>query len=152
MKNINISSKVIYKVIAVAAIIALVLCLVVSCGGKKNDPESDASAQAEEQEQGQDEEQKIEYKANSPLGVAESYIGKDIKDLIQALGTLKGEPTIAATKDGGGYEGIYEFDGFTAYTYAKSEKADAIVTDIVPDENSKAYKESIKTENEGSSK
>ena len=127
--------KSLYKVIIIAVVIVLALSLAVSCGGKKEEPEPEP------------QEQTIEYKANSPLGIAESYVGKDIKELIGAVGTLKGDPVITATNDGGGYEGTYEFDGFTAYTYAKSEDAEAIVTEIVPDENSDVYKESIKTEN-----
>ena len=121
-----------------ALVLMLVLAIAVtmcSCGGKKEEPEPEP------------QEQTIEYKANSPLGIAESYVGKNVKELIEAVGTLKGDPVIKATNDGGGYEGTYEFDGFTAYTYAKSEDAEAIVTEIVPDENSDVYKESIKTEN-----
>lgn len=91
------------------------------------------------------EEEKIEYTANSPLGIAESYIGKDIKGLIEEVGTLKDTPTIEPAGDGGGYQGTYEFDGFTVYTYAKAEDAEAIVTEIVPDEDSDVYKKSIKT-------
>lgn len=139
MKKLDI--RFIYKVITIAVIVALALCLAVSCAGKKAEPEEEPK-----------EEETIEYKANSPLGVAESYIGKDVKELIEAVGTLKGEPVIEATKDGGGYQGTYEFDGFTVYTYAKSEDSEAIVTEVVPDENSEVYKESIKTEKEDGGK
>ncbi len=141
MKGINISSRAIHKLIAAAVIIVLALCLAVSCAGKKETPEEVP-----------EEEQVIEYKANSPLGIAESYVGKDVKELIEAVGTLKGDPVIEASNDGGGYEGTYVFDGFTVYTYAKAEDAEAVVTEIVPDENSRVYKESIKTGNEDSEK
>ncbi len=137
-KSVN---KYIYEVVTIAVIVVLALCLAVSCVGKKAEPEEEPK-----------EEETIEYKANSPLGVAESYIGKDVKELIEAVGTLKGEPVIEATKDGGGYQGTYEFDGFTVYTYAKSEDSEAIVTEVVPDENSEVYKESIKTEKEDGGK
>lgn len=137
----KIDKQLIYKVITIAVIVILALCLAVSCAGKKAEPEEEPK-----------EEETIEYKANSPLGVAESYIGKDVKELIEAVGTLKGEPVIEATKDGGGYQGTYEFDGFTVYTYAKSEDSEAIVTEVVPDENSEVYKESIKTEKEDGGK
>ena len=123
-----------YKVITAAVIVVLALCLAVSCAQKKDEPGEEP------------EEEKIEYKANSPLGVAESYIGKDVKELIEAVGTLKGDPVIESTNDGGGYKGTYEFDGFTVYTYAKSEDAEAIVTEVVPDTESDVYKESIKTD------
>ena len=72
MKNINISSKVIHKLIAAAVIIVLALCLAVSCAEKKEVPEEVP-----------EEEQVVEYKANSPLGIAESYVGKDVKELIE---------------------------------------------------------------------
>ena len=137
----KIDKQLIYKVITIAVIVILALCLAVSCAGKKAEPEEEPK-----------EEETIEYKANSPLGIAESYIGKDVKELIEAVGTLKGEPVIEATKDGGGYQGTYEFDGFTVYTYAKSEDSEAIVTEVVPDENSEVYKESIKTEKEDGGK
>ncbi len=134
------SSKMLYKVITAAVIIVLALCLAVSCGGKKEEPAEEPAEAA------------VEYKPNSPLGIAETYVGKNVKELIEAVGTLKGDPVIEATNDGGGYEGTYEFDGFTAYTYAKAEDAEAIVTGIEPDESSKVYKESIKTENEDGGK
>lgn len=139
MKALN--RRFIYKVITATIVAALVLCLAVSCAGKKEEPREEPK-----------EEQTIEYKANSPLGIAESYMGKDVKELIEAVGTLKGDPVIESTKDGGGYQGTYEFDGFTVYTYAKSEDSEAIVTEIVPDENSEVYKESIKTEKEDGGK
>lgn len=160
MKNIKTSQKTIYKIIAAAAIILLALCLAVSCGGKKKESAKEEQGQNQEtqgtqetqEESAEEKEQVIEYKANSPIGVAESYIGKDVKELIEAVGTLKGDPVIESTNDGGGYQGTYEFDGFTVYTYAKSEDAEAIVTEVVPDDNSKVYKESIKTDNEDSKK
>lgn len=146
MKISKTSSKDLYRiitrVITAAVIIVLVLCLAVSCAEKK----------AEQEKKAEEEEQTIEYKANSPIGIAESYVGKDVKDLIEAVGTLKGEPVIEATNDGGGYQGTYEFEGFTVYTYAKSEDSEAVVTEVVPDVNSKVYKESLKTDNEGSEK
>lgn len=154
MKNIKTSQKTLYKIIAAAAIILLALCLAVSCGGKKEEPAQDEPEQSQEtqEEPAEEEEQAVEYKANSPIGIAESYVGKDVKELIEAVGTLKGDPVIESTNDGGGYEGTYEFDGFTVYTYAKSEDAKAIVTEVVPDVNSKVYKESVKTDNEDSEK
>ena len=146
MKISKTSSKDLYRIITrvvtAAVIIVLVLCLAVSCAEKK----------AEQEKKAEEEEQTIEYKANSPIGIAESYVGKDVKDLIEAVGTLKGEPVIEATNDGGGYQGTYEFEGFTVYTYAKSEDSEAVVTEVVPDVNSKVYKESLKTDNEGSEK
>ena len=146
MKISKTSSKDLYRiitrVITAAVIIVLVLCLAVSCAEKK----------AEQEKKAEEEEQTIEYKANSPIGIAESYVGKDVKDLIEAVGTLKGEPVIEATNDGGGYQGTYEFEGFTVYTYAKSEDSEAVVIEVVPDVNSKVYKESLKTDNEGSEK
>ena len=124
-----------YKVITIAVIVLLALCLAVSCAGKKAEPEDEP------------EEETIEYKANSPLGVAESYVGKDVKGLIEAVGTLKGDPVIESANDGGGYEGTYVFDGFVVHTYAKAEDAESIVTEVIQDENSEVYKESIKTDN-----
>ena len=134
------NKQIIYKVITLAMIIVLALSLAVSCAGKKEEP-------AEEPE-----EETIEYKANSPLGIAESYVGRDVKGLIESVGTLQGDPVIEAAGDGGGYEGTYQFDGFTVHTYAKSEDAEAIVTEVIPDENSKVYKESIKTDNDDGGK
>ena len=137
----KIDNRLLYKVITIAVIVILAMCLAVSCAGKKSEP-------VEEPE----EEQAVEYKANSPLGIAETYVGKDVKELIEAVGTLKGDPVIESTNDGGGYQGTYEFDGFTAYTYAKSEDSEAVVTEIVPDEDSDVYKESIKAEKEDGGK
>ena len=131
--------KYIYKVVTIAVIVVLALCLAVSCAGRNAETEEPA-------------EQAVEYKANSPLGIAESYVGKDVKELIEAVGNLKGDPVIEASNDGGGYEGTYEFEGFTAYTYAKGEDAEAVVTAIVPDETSDVYKESIKTDKEDGGK
>lgn len=128
-------SNLITKVIMTAMIVMLALCLAVSCAQKKEEPKEPPK-----------EEEKIEYKANSPLGIAESYVGKDVQELIQAVGTLQGDPEIESTNDGGGYQGTYKFDGFTVYTYAKSEDAEAIVTEVVPDTESDVYKESIKTD------
>ncbi|MBR2547593.1 MAG: hypothetical protein IKF07_05315 [Eubacterium sp.] len=130
-----LSRQSLYKVITIAVTVLLALCLAVSCADKKAEPEEEPK------------EETIEYKANSPLGVAESYIGKDVKGLIEAVGTLKSDPVIKAANDGGGYEGTYEFDGFTVHTYAKAEDAESIVTEVIPDENSEVYKESIKTDN-----
>lgn len=128
-------TKIIYKLIAAAMIVLFMLCLAVSCTAKKAEPEEEPKEQVEE------------YKANSPLGIAESYMGKDVQELILAVGTLKGDPVIESTNDGGGYQGTYEFEGFTVHTYAKSEDSEAVVTEIIPDKTSKVYKESIKEEN-----
>ena len=125
IKSINI-----YKVVAVIIAVLLLAVLAVSCGGKEEEPE-------------EKEETKVEYVKNSPLAIAEAYVGEDVQSLILALGTLKEDPVIEPSNDGGGYQGVYVFDGFTAYTYAKSEDSKAIVTEIVPDKNSDVYKESI---------
>lgn len=129
----------IYKIAVVLVAVLLVAAMLFACG-KKEEPKEEPK------------EEKIEYTANSPLGIAETYIGENVQDLIMAVGTLKGEPVIEPTNDGGGYQGTYEFDGFTAYTYAKSEDAEAIVTEIVPDTESDVYKESLKKENDGGDK
>ena len=125
--------------IAVLLAVLLAVTVLFACG-KKEEPEKEP------------EEEKIEFTANSPLGIAESYIGKNVQDLIEAVGTLKDEPLIEPSNDGGGYQGTYEFDGFTAYTYAKSEDAEAVVTEIVPDVDSDVYKESIKKSGESDAK
>ena len=75
-----------------------------------------------------------------------------MKGLIEAVGTLKGDPVIEPSNDGGGYQGTYEFEGFTVYTYAKAEDAEAVVTEIVPDTESEVYKQSIKTDSGESAK
>ena len=130
----KIRTGIIYKVITVIVILLLASGVLFACAGQK-EPEPV-------------EEEKIEYTANSPLGIAESYIGKDIKGLIEEVGTLKGTPVIEPSNDGGGYQGTYEFDGFTVYTYAKAEDAEAVVTEVVPDTESDVYKESIKTDDD----
>ena len=130
IKSINI-----YKVVAVIIAVVLLAALAVSCGSKKEEEPKEAK--------------KIEYVKNSPLAIAEAYVGEDVQSLILALGTLKEDPIIEPSNDGGGYQGVYVFDGFTAYTYAKSADSEAIVTEIVPDKNSDVYKESI---GQGSSK
>lgn len=123
----------IYKVITVLVIAALTIAILVACAGKAKEDEKPV------------EEPKIEYKANSPLGIAESYIGEPVQNLIEAVGTLKGDPVIEPTNDGGGYQGTYEFEGFTVHTYAKAEDAEALVTEVIPDEESDVYKDSLKT-------
>ena len=122
----------IYRIIAILIAAALAGALLFACGEKKEDPAPEP-------------EEKIEFTVNSPMGIAESYIGKEVKGLIEEVGTLKEDPIIEPSNDGGGYQGIYEFDGFTVHTYAKSEDAEAIVTEVIPDENSEVYKKSIKT-------
>ena len=134
MTNIKNITPHIYKVITALIIVVIATGILFACAKKEK-----------EEKEKLVEEPKIEYKANSPLGIAESYIGEPVSDLIEAVGTLKGDPVIEPTNDGGGYQGTYEFDGFTAYTYAKAEDAEAVVTEIVPDEESDVYKESIKT-------
>ena len=124
----KIKTTYIYKVVTVLIIAVLTVCMLFACTGKKEDAEVPG-------------ENVIEYKANSPLGIAESHIGGKVQDLIEEVGTLTG-----------GYEGTYEFDGFTAKTYAKSEDADAVVTEIIPDEESEVYKESLKTQDDGGDK
>ena len=130
----KIKTTYIYKVVTVLIIAVLAVCMLFACTGKK--------------EEKIPEETGIEYKANSPLGIAESHIGDNVQDLIEEVGTLKEDPLIQPANDGGGYEGTYEFDGFTAKTYAKSEDADAVVTEIIPDEESEVYKESLKTQDD----
>ena len=129
----------IYKITAILLAVLLAVTVLFACGNKDESGE-------------EQKEEKIEFTANSPIGVAESYIGKDIQELIEAVGTLKEEPLIEPSNDGGGYQGTYEFDGFTAYTYAKSEDAEAVVTEIVPDVDSEVYKESIKKSGESDAK
>ena len=131
----KIKATYIYKVVTVLIIAVLTVCMLFACTGKKEEAEVPG-------------ENVIEYKANSPLGIAESHIGGKVQDLIEEVGTLKGDPVIQPANDGGGYEGTYEFDGFTAQTYAKSEDADAVVTEIIPDEESEVYKESLKTQDD----
>ena len=133
------NKKFLYRIIAVLTAVLLAATLLFACGGNEKPAE-------------EPEEEKMEYTANSPLGIAESYVGKDVKGLIEAVGTLKGDPVIEPSNDGGGYQGTYEFDGFTAYTYAKAEDAEAVVTEIVPDEDSEVYKQSIKTDSGESAK
>lgn len=122
------------------AAVLLAVTLLFACGSKKEEPVPEP------------EEEKIEYTANSPLGIAESFVGKNVKGLIEAVGTLQGDPVIEPSNDGGGYEGTYEFDGFTVYTYAKAEDAEAVVTEVVPDTQSEVYKQSIKTDSGESGK
>ena len=126
-------SSYIYKIVAILVALALAGALLFACGEKKDEPVPEP------------EKEKIEFTANSPIGIAESYIGKEVKGLIEEVGTLKEDPIIEPSNDGGGYQGIYEFDGFTVHTYAKSEDAEAIVTEVIPDESSEVYKKSIKT-------
>lgn len=130
----------VYKLVAVFTVVLVASAVLFSCAGKKEEPPEEP------------EEEKTEYTANSPLGIAESFVGKDVKGLIEAVGTLKGDPVIEPSNDGGGYQGTYEFDGFTVYTYAKAEDAEAIVTEIVPDTESEVYKKSIKTDSGESGK
>ena len=139
MKAIISKAPFIYKVIAVIIACVLAMGVLFACTDKK-------------EEEKPAEEPKIEYKANSPLGIAESYIGEPVQKLIEAVGTLKGDPVIEPTNDGGGYQGTYEFEGFTVHTYAKAEDADAIVTEIIPDEESEVYKESLKTKEDKGNK
>ncbi len=130
----------VYKLVAVFTVVLVASAVLFSCAGKKEEPPEEP------------EEEKTEYTANSPLGIAESFVGKDVKGLIEAVGTLKGDPVIEPSNDGGGYQGTYEFDGFTVYTYAKAEDAEAIVTEIVPDTESEVYKKSIRTDSGESGK
>lgn len=133
-------SSFIYKVITILVIMVLGISVLFACGEKKKE------------EPAPEQEKTVEFTANSPLGIAESYVGSPVQELIEALGTLKGDPVITPSNDGGGYDGLYEFDGFTAKTYAKSEDAEALVTEIIPDEDSAVYKESIKTNDDGGNK
>ncbi|MBR3146877.1 MAG: hypothetical protein IKF54_01905 [Eubacterium sp.] len=130
----------VYKLVAVFTVVLVASAVLFACAGKREEPPEEP------------EEEKTEYTANSPLGIAESFVGKDVKGLIEAVGTLKGDPVIEPSNDGGGYQGTYEFDGFTVYTYAKAEDAEAIVTEIVPDTESEVYKKSIKTDSGESGK
>jgi|GEM_PF-469416 len=129
------------KALAAAALIVLAALVLASCGGSgEKDPAEDGGSKVKEEVK----KEAAQYTKGTPLWIATSMIGKPVTDLIGEVGTLEGAPDIVPTNDGGSYEGTYRFEGFTAYTYADSEKAGDVVTKIEPDESSEVYRWSLK--------